>query len=90
MILADAAEGAVVQETQQFSLHTRRHFADLIQQHRAAVSLLEEAFLPFQRVGISARRVTKQLAFNDVFRNRGAVQRQKRLFAARARADGTA
>ncbi len=77
VILADAAEGPVVQEAQQFGLHTRRHFADFIQQHGAAVRLLEEAFLPF-------RRVTKQLAFNGIFRDRGAVKRQIRFCRARA------
>jgi hypothetical protein len=46
MIFTYAAEGSVVQETQQFSLHTWRHFADFVQQHRAAVRLLEEPFLP--------------------------------------------
>ena len=78
VILTDAAEGSVVQETQQLSLHTRRHFADFVQQHGAAVSLLEEPFLAF-------RRVAKQLAFNGIFRNRGAVKCQIRLSRTRAR-----
>ncbi len=82
MILADAAEGAIVQEAQQFGLHARRHFADFIQQHRAAVRLLKEALFPFQRVRIRARRVTKQLALSDVIRDRPAVERQERFFAA--------
>ena len=77
MILTDAAEGAVVQETQQFSLHTRRHFADLVQQHGAAVGLLEEPFLAF-------RRVSKQLAFDGIFWNRGTVKRQIRFSRTRA------
>jgi hypothetical protein len=46
MIFPYAAEGSVIEETQQFSLHPRRHFADFIQQNRAAVCLLEEAFFP--------------------------------------------
>ncbi len=78
VIFADAAERAVVQETQQFGLHTRRHLTNLIQQHGTAVSLLEEAFFPF-------RRMTKQLAFNGIFRNRGTVQRQIRFCRTRAR-----
>jgi hypothetical protein len=46
MIFPYAAECPVVQETQQFSLHTWRHFADFVQQYRATVRLLEESFLP--------------------------------------------
>ncbi len=78
VILTDAAERAVVQETQQLSLHTRRHFADLVQQYGTAVSLLEEPFL-------ALRRVTKQLAFNGIFRDRGTVKCQIRLSRTRAR-----
>ena len=77
MIFTNAAEGSVVQETQQLGLHARRHFADLIQQHGAAVSLLEEPFLAF-------RRVSKQFAFDSIFRDRGAIKCQIRFCRTRA------
>ncbi|CCJ88813.1 hypothetical protein BN132_741 [Cronobacter turicensis 564] len=84
MFLADPTERAVIEKAQQFSLHARRHFADFIQQHRAATGLLEEAFFTFMGVGVSARRVAKQLAFHHIFRNRRAVERQIGLIGARA------
>jgi hypothetical protein len=46
MIFTNAAESSIVEEAQQFGLHARRHFANFIQQNRAAVSLLEEALFP--------------------------------------------
>ena len=69
MILANAAEGAVVEKAQQLGLHARRHLANFIQQHRAAVGLLEEALLALQRVA-------KQLALDRVLGNGAAVERQ--------------
>ena len=78
MIFTDAAEGAVVEKAQQFGLHARRHFANFIQQNRAAVSLLEEALFPLDGVA-------EQLAFHRVFRDGAAVQRQIRFPCARTR-----
>lgn len=69
MILANAAEGAVVEKAQQLGLHARRHLANFIQQHRAAVGLLEEALLALQRVA-------KQLALDRVLGNGATVERQ--------------
>ena len=77
MILANATESAVVKKTQQFGLHAWRHLTNLIQQHRTPVSLFKEAFFTF-------RRMTKQFAFNRIFRNGGAVQCQIRFCRTRA------
>ena len=77
MIFPHAAERAVIEETQQFRLHAWRHFANLVQQHRAAIRLFKEAFFTF-------RRMPEQLTFNGIFRNRGAVQRQIRFCRTRA------
>ena len=78
MIFTHPAESAVIEEAQQFRLHTRRHFANFIQQHRAAVSLLKE---PFFAIG----SIAKQLALDGIFRDRTTVQSQVRLRRARAR-----
>ena len=69
MILADAAEGAVVEKAQQLGLHSRRHLANFIQQHRTAVGLLEEAFFALQGVA-------EQFALDRVLGNGATVKRQ--------------
>ncbi|MNL76486.1 hypothetical protein D3C87_2024610 [compost metagenome] len=66
MIFSNAAESTVIEEAQQFGLHPRRHLTDFIQQYRATVGLLKEAFFAF-------RRMTEQLALNGIFWNRRAV-----------------
>lgn len=81
MLFPYPAERTVVEETQQFGLHARRHLANLIQQHRATIGLLKEALLTFQRIRISTRRMAKQFALHHIVRQGGTVQRQERLFA---------
>ncbi len=44
VIFADATERTIVEKTQQLRLHTRRHFANFIQQHRTAIRLFKKPF----------------------------------------------
>jgi hypothetical protein len=46
MVFPNPAESPVIEKTQQFNLHSRRHFADFIQQHRTAIRLFKNPFSP--------------------------------------------
>ena len=59
----------------------RRHLADLVEEERAAVGLLEEALLVAQRAGEGAALVAEQLALEQVLGQRAAVDRQDALLA---------
>ena len=65
---ADAPEGLLLEEPQQLGLQRRRHLADLVEKHRAAVGLLEQAALLLPRVGERAALVAEQLALEQVSR----------------------
>src|SRR5215472_15419443 len=73
----------VLQHMQQLGLQGRMHFADLIQENRAAVRLLKLAeFLP-RGAGKSARLIAKQFAFQKLVRDRGAVYLDEGFIGAR-------
>ncbi|KAG9613773.1 hypothetical protein KCV01_g966, partial [Aureobasidium melanogenum] len=72
---------ATGQHAQQARLQAHRHVADLIEEQRAALGLLEAADMPACRAGKGARLVAKQFAFQQLSRNRGGVQRHIRLAA---------
>jgi hypothetical protein len=74
---ADPLDRAFLQEAQQLDLELQRNVAHFIQEQRAAVGLLDLALGGLHRAGESALFVAEQLAFQQVFRDRGAVDRHK-------------
>ncbi len=78
-----------MQHAQQLGLHRQRQLADFVQQQRAAVGQLELAAALAQRAGERAAHVPEQLAFDQVLRQGGAVERNQRLLGTvRAGMDG--
>ena len=61
-VAADAVELAVGQHAQQARLQVERHVADLVEEQRAAVGLLEAAAPRRLRAGEGAALVAEQLA----------------------------
>ena len=78
----DALEGAGLQHAQNLGLGGGRHVADLIQEERAVVALLELADALHGRAGEGAALVAEQFAFEQLLGNGGAVDGQERLLAA--------
>ena len=70
---AEALELVLLQHAQDLGLRARAHVADLVEEQRAAVGLLEAA----DALAIGARErallVAEQLRFEQVFLQRGAV-----------------
>ena len=67
------------QHAQQFGLQHQRNLADFVQEQRAFVGQFEDAALLRARVRESALFVAEQLAFQQRFRNRRAVDGDERL-----------
>ena len=84
MLRADAGDLAVLQHAQQLDLRGQRHVAHLVEEHRAAVGVLELAHPVGRGVGERPLDVAEQLALQDVLAQGGAVQRHERLVLARA------
>ena len=80
---ADAVVLAVRQHAQQPHLQVRRHVADLVQEQRAAVGLLEAAAARRLGAGERAALVAEQLRLQQVLRDRGGVDRHERSGGAR-------
>ena len=74
----------ILQDAQQLDLRARRHLADLVEKQRAALGLLEQAALARFGAGECAALVAEQLAFQQIVRQRAAVDRNERKIAARA------
>ena len=83
-VAPDALELLFLQQPQQFRLRARRHIAHLVHEDRAAVGLLEFADAPPVGARESAALVAEQFAFQQRFRDGGAVDRQERGLAAAA------
>ena len=83
-VAADALELVLLQEAQQLDLDRRRDLADLVEEQRAAVGLLEAPFAPPDRAGERAALVAEELALEQRLGERGAVQLDERLLGARA------
>ena len=79
---ADPHELALLEHPQQLDLHLERQLADLVEKQRTAVGQLELAELAAGGAGERAAFVTEQLGFEDLGRNRRAVDRQEALLAA--------
>ena len=80
---ADAEELAFGEHAQQPRLQRRRHVADLVQEQRAAMGLLEAADMAPVRAGEGAGLVAEQFAFQQLRRDCRGVQRHERLVRAR-------
>jgi outer membrane PBP1 activator LpoA protein len=76
---ADAIELAFRQHAQQPRLQLRRHVADLVEEQRAAVRLLEAAATLAIRAGERALLVAEQLGLEQVRGERRRVERDERL-----------
>ena len=74
-VLADAPDLAVLQHAQQLGLRARRQLADLVEEQRAAVRLLEEPGALAHRAGERAARVAEELRLEQVVGERRAVDR---------------
>ena len=83
---ADRAHLALLQRAQQLGLQRERHLADLVEEQRAAVRLLEQALAALLGVGERALRVAEQLALEQRLGHRRAVDRDERAVLARATA----
>ena len=89
LVAAHRREALLVERAQNFGLRLQAHVADFIQEQRAAVGLLELAFLVGGGAGKRAFAMAEQLALDQVFRNGGAVHLDEHLVLAQAvRVDG--
>ena len=78
VVAADAVELAVGEHAQQARLQVERHVADLVEEQRAAVGLLEAAAPRRLRAGEGAALVAEQLGLEQVLRDRRGVDRDER------------
>ena len=83
---ADAVDHPLLDRAQQLGLQAHVHFGDFVEQQRAAVGLLEFADAAGDGAGEGALFVAEQLGFEQLFRDRRAVDANER----RARAVGAA
>ena len=78
LVAADTLEALLLEDTEHLGLERRRHVADLVEEQRAAVALLELA----DAAAVSPRErpflVAEQLAFQQALRDGGAVDGQER------------
>jgi len=84
LIATNAFERAVLKNAQDFGLRWERHVADFIKEDRAAIALLEFADALDSCAGESAFFVAEEFAFEKIFGNGSAVNREKRFIAAAA------
>ena len=79
LVAADLLELEVLEDAEQLDLHRGTGGADLVQENRAAVGLLELAHLLADRPGERPGHVPKQLALQQRLRQRPAGHLDKRL-----------
>ena len=71
-----------MQHAQNFRLRSGRHVADFVQKNRAFAALLEFADALHCGAGERAAFMAEEFALEQLFGNRGAIDRKKRLLAA--------
>jgi len=81
---AQPLQGLLLQYAQQLDLLRQRHAFDLVEEQRAAGGMLDAADALALGAGEGAALMAEQLALEDGFRDRRAVQRHKRPADARA------
>src|SRR5215467_1857985 len=69
--------GLLLQNAQQFGLEAQRHFPNLIQENRSATRSLEQSFLRADCAGKRPLHMAKELAFQKILGNRGAIYWKK-------------
>ena len=74
---------AFLQGAQQLGLHIERHFADFVEEERAAVGRFEQPLLGLHGPGESAFDVSEEFRFDQRRNDRGTIDRNKGTFAAR-------
>src|SRR5207248_11404387 len=75
---AEALDFALLERAQEFRLQARLHLADLVQEQRAAVGLLEAADPPPVGARERALLVSEELRLEQRLRDRGAVHLDQR------------
>src|SRR6185436_746614 len=85
LFTTDGIKLAFCQSTEQFHLNRQRHIAELVEKQCAFGRLSEETSGAAHRAGKSALFVAEKLAFEQRFRDRGAVDGDKRFVLSRAR-----
>lgn len=83
LVVAQALDLAVLQHAQQFALRRQRQLADLVEKQAATVGALETPGAGDLRAGIGAALGAEEFGLDQLVRDRGAVQRHERTFAAR-------
>ena len=81
---AERADAALLNRAQQLGLHGQRQVADLVEEQRAALRRLKEAFAVGGRAGVRAFACAKEFGFEQIFGNRAAVHRDHRAVRALA------
>ncbi len=81
---ADPVDFTLLERTQQLGLDGRSQLSDLVQEQRAAAGQLELSLLTGDGSGERALFVTEELAFQESFRQRGAVDGNERAAGALA------
>ncbi|MNV59729.1 hypothetical protein D3C71_1521710 [compost metagenome] len=83
-VAADAVKLPIGQHAQQTCLHVQRHIADFIEEKRSAVCLFKAALTNGICAGKRAFLMAKQFRLDQILRNGGHIQGDKRGFRARA------
>ena len=83
-VAADALELLLLEQSQCLGLSCGAHVADLVEEDRAAVDLLELADVTLIRAGEGSFFVTEEFAFEQRFGQRRTVDGKKRFLAALA------
>ena len=73
----DRMHFSFLKSPQKLALHGHRHLPDFIKKESAAVGCLEQSLFGFVRARKGPFHVTEQLAFEQRFRNRAAIDRHK-------------
>jgi hypothetical protein len=73
LVVAEPSHLAALEEAQQLDLRRQRHVADLVEEQRAALGLLDQAATRLRRAREGAAHVSEQLAFDEAFGQRRAV-----------------
>ena len=84
LVAADTFELAFLQGAQQLGLQTRAHGADLVQEQRAAVRLLQPSRPTGERAGERSPDVTEEFRLEQRVGNGATVDRDEPPLAARA------
>ena len=79
LVLADAAHLAGFERPQQLGLQRLRHGANLVEEERASVRVLDQPRPRRGRAGEGAARVAEQLVLEQRFGERRAIQGDERL-----------